>query len=235
MMKYIAYMRCATSLLVLLLLATSCSKSVPPTPQEPQENTFQAKFTATPNSFSGFGGYGKVHGVLQELSPSGELLHETPLENSEFTLHFEKYSSEIEPRGYGPNEFFVREGIDAKTFKIEAEVIRGKGKGCKQTISIMRGGWRFSFKAEPSQFTSKGGTGKVIGTMYITDFDGNVVKESDLGDSNFGLNVVGNPEGITIDYLAKTFTVAAGAPATFELQANTGFGQPYLIEIKRES
>ena len=147
MMKYITYMRCAASLLALLLLATSCCKSVPPTPQEPQENTFQAKFTATPNSFSGFGGYGKVHGVLQELSSSGELLHETPLENSEFVLHFEKYSSEIEPRGYGPNEFFVRDGINAKTFKIEAEVISGKGKGCKQTILIMRGGWRFSFKA----------------------------------------------------------------------------------------
>lgn len=234
MMKPITYMRCAASLLALLLLATSCSHSVPPTPQGPQENTFKAKFTATPNTFSGYGGYGKVHGVLQELSPSGELLHETPLENSEFTLHFEKYSSEIAPCVYQPNEFLVREGIDSKTFKIEAEVISGKGKGCKQTISIMRGGWRFSFKAEPSQFTSKGGSGKVIGTMYITDFDGNVVKENDLGDSNFGLNVSGNPEGITIDYLAKTFTVAAGGPATFELQANTGFGQPYLIEIKRE-
>ena len=234
MMKPITYMRCAASLLALLLLATSCSNSVPPTPQEPQENTFKAKFTATPNSFSGYGGYGKVHGVLQELSPSGELLHETPLENSEFTLHFEKYSSEIAPCVYRPNEFLVREGIDSKTFKIEAEVISGKGKGCKQTILIMRGGWRFSFKAEPSQFTSKGGTGKVIGTMYITDFDGNVVREGNLCDSNFGLNVSGNPEGITVDFDAKTFTVAAGGPATFELQANTGFGQPYLIEIKRE-
>lgn len=235
MMKPITYMRCAASLLALLLLATSCSNSVPPTPQEPQENTFKAKFTATPNSFSGDGGYGKVYGVLQELSPSGELLHETPLENSEFTLHFEKYSSEIAPCVYRPNEFLVREGIDSKTFKIEAEVISGKGKGCKQTILIMRGGWRFSFKAEPSQFTSKGGTGKVIGTMYITDFDGNVVREGNLCDSNFGLNVSGNPEGITVDFDAKTFTVAAGAPATFELQANTGLGQPpYLIEIKRE-
>ena len=90
MMKPITYMRCAASLLALLLLATSCSHSVPPTPQEPQENTLKAKFTATPNSFSGDGGYGKVHGVLQELSPSGELLHETPLEDSEFTLRFEK-------------------------------------------------------------------------------------------------------------------------------------------------
>lgn len=234
MMKPITYMRCAASLLALLLLATSCSNSVPPTPQEPQENTFKAKFTATPNSFSGDGGYGKVYGVLQELSPSGELLHETPLEDSEFTLHFEKYSSEIEPCVYGPNEFFVRGGINAKTFKIEAEVISGKGKGCKQTISIMRGGWRFSFKAEPSQFTSKGGTGKVIGTMYITDFDGNVVHEGNLCDSNFGLNVSGNPEGIMIDDLAKTFTVAAGGPATFELRAYTGYGPPYLIEIKRE-
>ena len=234
-MKPITYMRCAASLLALLLLATSCSNSVPPTPQEPQENTFKAKFTATPNSFSGDGGYGKVYGVLQELSPSGELLHETPLENSEFTLHFEKYSSEIAPCVYRPNEFLVREGIDSKTFKIEAEVISGKGKGCKQTILIMRGGWRFSFKAEPSQFTSKGGTGKVIGTMYITDFDGNVVREGNLCDSNFGLNVSGNPEGITVDFDAKTFTVAAGGPATFELQANTGLGQPpYLIEIKRE-
>lgn len=234
MMKYITYMRCAASLLALLLLATSCSHSVPPTPQEPQENTFKAKFTATPNSFSGYGGYGKVHGVLQELSPSGELLHETPLENSEFTLHFEKYSSEIAPCVYRPNEFLVREGIDSKTFKIEAEVISGKGKGCKQTVLIMRGGNRFSFKAEPSQFTSKGGTGKVIGTNYVTDFEGNVVEERDLGDCNFGLNVSGNPEGITVDFDAKTFTVAAGGPATFELQANTGFGQPYLIEIKRE-
>lgn len=234
MMKYITYMRCAASLLALLLLATSCSHSVPPTPQEPQENTFKAKFTATPNTFSGYGGYGKVHGVLQELSPSGELLHETPLENSEFTLHFEKYSSEIAPCVYRPNEFLVREGIDSKTFKIEAEVISGKGKGCKQTVLIMRGGNRFSFKAEPSQFTSKGGTGKVIGTNYVTDFEGNVVEERDLGDCNFGLNVSGNPEGITVDFDAKTFTVAAGGPATFELQANTGFGQPYLIEIKRE-
>ena len=234
MMKPITYMRCAASLLALLLLATSCSHSVPPTPQEPQENTFKAKFTATPNSFSGFGGYGKVHGVLQELSPSGELLHETPLENSEFTLHFEKYSSEIAPCVYRPNEFLVREGIDSKTFKIEAEVISGKGKGCKQTVLIMRGGNRFSFKAEPSQFTSKGGTGKVIGTNYVTDFEGDVVEERDLGDCNFGLNVSGNPEGITVDFDAKTFTVAAGGPATFELQANTGFGQPYLIEIKRE-
>lgn len=234
MMKPITYMRCAASLLALLLLATSCSHSVPPTPQEPQENTFKAKFTATPNTFSGYGGYGKVHGVLQELSPSGELLHETPLENSEFTLHFEKYSSEIAPCVYRPNEFLVREGIDSKTFKIEAEVISGKGKGCKQTVLIMRGGNRFSFKAEPSQFTSKGGTGKVIGTNYVTDFEGNVVDERDLGDCNFGLNVSGNPEGITVDFDAKTFTVAAGGPATFELQANTGFGQPYLIEIKRE-
>lgn len=234
MMKPITYMRCAASLLALLLLATSCSHSVPPTPQEPQENTFKAKFTATPNSFSGYGGYGKVHGVLQELSPSGELLHETPLENSEFTLHFEKYSSEIAPCVYRPNEFLVREGIDSKTFKIEAEVISGKGKGCKQTVLIMRGGNRFSFKAEPSQFTSKGGTGKVIGTNYVTDFEGDVVEERDLGDCNFGLNVSGNPEGITVDFDAKTFTVAAGGPATFELQANTGFGQPYLIEIKRE-
>lgn len=234
MMKPITYMRCAASLLALLLLATSCSHSVPPTPQEPQENTFKAKFTATPNTFSGYGGYGKVHGVLQELSPSGELLHETPLENSEFTLHFEKYSSEIAPCVYRPNEFLVREGIDSKTFKIEAEVISGKGKGCKQTVLIMRGGNRFSFKAEPSQFTSKGGTGKVIGTNYVTDFEGNVVEERDLGDCNFGLNVSGNPEGITVDFDAKTFTVAAGGPATFELQANTGFGQPYLIEIKRE-
>ena len=234
-MKPITYMRCAASLLALLLLATSCSHSVPPTPQEPQENTFKAKFTATPNSFSGFGGYGKVHGVLQELSPSGELLHETPLENTEFTLHFEKYSSEIAPCVYRPNEFLVREGIDSKTFKIEAEVISGKGKGCKQTVLIMRGGNRFSFKAEPSQFTSKGGTGKVIGTNYVTDFEGNVVEERDLGDCNFGLNVSGNPEGITVDFDAKTFTVAAGGPATFELQANTGLGQPpYLIEIKRE-
>ena len=234
MMKPITYMRCAASLLALLLLATSCSHSVPPTPQEPQENTFKAKFTATPNTFSGYGGYGKVHGVLQELSPSGELLHETPLEDSEFTLHFEKYSSEIAPCVYRPNEFLVREGIDSKTFKIEAEVISGKGKGCKQTVLIMRGGNRFSFKAEPSQFTSKGGTGKVIGTNYVTDFEGNVVEERDLGDCNFGLNVSGNPEGITVDFDAKTFTVAAGGPATFELQANTGFGQPYLIEIKRE-
>ena len=234
MMKPITYMRCAASLLALLLLATSCSNSVPPTPQEPQENTFKAKFTATPNSFSGDGGYGKVHGVLQELSPSGELLHETPLEDSEFTLRFEKYSSEIEPCVYGPNEFFVRGGINAKTFKIEAEVISGKGKGCKQTILIMRGGWRFSFKAEPSQFTSKGGSGKVIGTMYITDFDGNVIHEGNLCDSNFGLNVSGNPEGITVDFDAKTFTVAAGGPATFELRAYTGYGPPYLIEIKRE-
>lgn len=234
MMKPITYMRRAASLLALLLLATSCSHSVPPTPQEPQENTFKAKFTATPNTFSGYGGYGKVHGVLQELSPSGELLHETPLENSEFTLHFEKYSSEIAPCVYRPNEFLVREGIDSKTFKIEAEVISGKGKGCKQTVLIMRGGNRFSFKAEPSQFTSKGGTGKVIGTNYVTDFEGNVVEERDLGDCNFGLNVSGNPEGITVDFDAKTFTVAAGGPATFELQANTGFGQPYLIEIKRE-
>ena len=234
MMKPITYMRCIASLLALLLLATSRSHSEPPTPQEPQENTSKAKFTATPNTFSGYGGYGKVHGVLQELSPSGELLHETPLENSEFTLHFEKYSSEIEPCVYRPNEFFVREGINAKTFKIEAEVTSGKGKGCKQTVLIMRGGNRFSFKAEPSQFTSKGGSGKVIGTMYITDFDGNVVDERDLGDCNFGLNVVGNPEGITIDDLAKTPTVAAGGSATFELRAYTGYGQPYLIEIKRE-
>ena len=233
-MKPITYMRCAASLLALLLLATSCSHSVPPTPQEPQENTFKAKFTATPNTFSGYGGYGKVHGVLQELSPSGELLHETPLENSEFTLHFEKYSSEIAPCVYRPNEFLVREGIDSKTFKIEAEVISGKGKGCKQTVLIMRGGNRFSFKAEPSQFTSKGGTGKVIGTNYVTDFEGDVVEERDLGDCNFGLNVSGNPEGITVDFDAKTFTVAAGGPATFELRAYTGYGQPYLIEIKRE-
>lgn len=234
MMKYITYMRFVASLLALLLLATSCSNSVPPTPQEPQENTFKAKFTATPNSFSGYGGYGKVHGVLQELSPSGELLYETPLGNSEFTLHFEKYSSEIEPCVYRPNEFLVKWGIDSKTFKVEAEVTSGKGKGCKQTVLIMRGGNRFSFKAEPSQFTSKGGTGKVIGTMYITDFDGNVVDERDLGDCNFGLNVSGNPKDITIDYLEKTFTVAAGGPATFELRAYTGYGQPYLIEIKRE-
>ena len=233
-MKPITYMRCAASLLALLLLATSCSHSVPPTPQEPQENTFKAKFTATPNSFSGDGGYGKVHGVLQELSPSGELLHETPLEDSEFTLRFEKYSSEIEPCVYGPNEFFVRGGINAKTFKIEAEVISGKGKGCKQTILIMRGGWRFSFKADPSHFTSKGGSGKVIGTMYITDFDGNVIHEGNLCDSNFGLNVSDNPEGITVDFDAKTFTVAAGGSATFELRAYTGYGPPYLIEIKRE-
>lgn len=234
MMKPITYMRCAASLLAFLLLATSCCNSVPPTPQEPQENTFKAKFTATPNSFSGYGGYGKVHGVLQELSPSGKLLHETPLEDSEFTLHFEKYSSEIEPCMYRSNEFFVREGIDAKTIKIEAEVTSGKGKGCKQTVPIMRGGQRFSFKAEPSQFTSKGGTGKVIGTIYVTDFDGNVVDEGDLGDCNFGLKVIDNPEGITIDDLEKTFTVAAGGPATFELRAYTGYGQPYLIEIKRE-
>lgn len=234
MMKHITYMRCAASLLAFLLLATSCCNCVPPTHQEPQENTFKAKFTATPNSFSGDGGYGKVYGVLQELSPSGELLHETPLENSEFTLHFEKYSSEIAPCVYRPNEFLVREGVDSKTFKIEAEVISGKGKGCKQTILIMRGGWRFSFKAEPRHFTSKGGTGKVIGTMYITDFDGNVVREGNLCDSNFGLNVSGNPKGITVDFDAKTFTVAAGGPATFELRAYTGYGPPYLIEIKRE-
>lgn len=239
-MKYITYMRCAASLLALLLLATSCSNSEPPTPQEhptpqePQENTFKAKFTATPNSFSGYGGYGKVHGVLQELSPSGELLHETPLGNSEFTLHFERYPTGIEPCEYGRNKFFVREGINAETFKVEAEVTSGKGKGCKQTVLIMRGGWRFSFKAEPSQFTSKGGSGKVIGKMYITDFDGNVVDERDLGDCNFGLNVSGNPKDITIDDLEKTFTVAAGGPETFELRAYTGFGQPYLIEIKRE-
>lgn len=233
-MKYITYMRCAASLLALLLLATSCSNSEPPTPQEPQENTFKAKFTATPNSFSGYGGYGKIHGVLQELSPSGELLNETPLGNSEFTLHFEKYPTGIGPCEYRPKEFFVREDINAETFKVEAEVTSGKGKGCKQTILIMRGGQKFSFKAEPSQFTSKGGSGKVIGTNYVTDFDGNVVDERDLGDCNFGLNVSGNPEGIIVDEIEKTFTVAAGGPATFELRAYTGFGQPYLIEIKRE-
>ena len=240
MMRTIAFIRNAASLLALLILVTSCCNCEQPTPQKRptpekrQENTFNAKFTATPNTFSGFGGYGKVHGVLQELSPSGELLHETPLEDSEFTLHFEKYSREIEPCVYRPNEFFVREGIDAKTFKIEAEVTSGKGKGCKQTMLIMRGGWRFSFKAEPSQFTSKGGTGKVIGTMYVTDFDGNVVDERDLGYCNFGLKAVGNPEGITIDEIEKTFTVAAGGPATFELQAYTGYGPPYLIEIERK-
>ena len=72
----------------------------------------------------------------------------------------------------------------------------------------------------------EGRSGKVIGTNYVTDFGGNVVKESDLGDCNFGLNVIGNPEGITIDYLANTITVAEGGTATFYLQANTGFGQP---------
>ena len=96
-MRTIAFIRNAASLLALLILVTSCSNSEPPTPQKRQENTFNAKFTAIPNAFSGFGGYGKVHGVLQELSPSGELLQETPLEDSEFTLHFEKYSREIEP------------------------------------------------------------------------------------------------------------------------------------------
>ena len=74
----------------------------------------------------------------------------------------------------------------------------------------------------------------MIGTNYVTDFGGNVVKESDLGDCNFGLNVIGNPEGITIDYPANTFTVAEGGTATFYLQANTGFGQPQVLEIKRE-
>ena len=119
MMKYITYMRCAASLLALLLLATSCSNSEPPTPQEPQENTFKAKFTAMPNTFSGYGGYGKVHGMLQELSPSGELLYETPLEDSEFTLHFERYPTGIRPCEYGRNEFFVQGDVNAETFKIK--------------------------------------------------------------------------------------------------------------------
>lgn len=240
-MKYFINMRNVVSLIVLMALVTSCCNCVLPTPPKKQDttevvqkNTFQVKFSASPNSFSGYGGYGKVHGVLQELSPSGELLHETPLKDSEFTLHFERYPTGIGPCEYGLNKFFVQEGINAETFKVEAEVISGKCKGCKQTIPIMRGGERFSFKAEPNTFTSKGGSGKVLGTVYITDFDGNVIEERDLGDPNFGLNVIDSPEGITIDYINKTFSIAEGGSATFKLQAVTVDSKPHILEIKRE-
>ena len=70
--------------------------------------------------------------------------------------------------------------------------------------------------------------------MYITDFDGNVIEERDLGDPNFGLNVIDSHEGITIDYINKTFSIAEGGSATFKLQAVTVERKSYIIEIKRE-
>lgn len=218
--------------LSMTLLCYSCSKSHEPEQQQPTpKNSYQVKFIAHPDSFSGEGGMGKITGMLQELTPDGKIVSEVPLSSSAYEISIGETNSNVEIRG---NEFSIPEDKNSKEFGFEVTVIYGKAKGYKQKVRVLRGGINFVFKAEPIRFTSKGGTGKVKGTMQYTDYYGKVVEERNLGDCNFGLKNIGSSEGIDVDEQNKTFTVAAGGIATFTLQASSGYGAPQIIEIKRE-
>lgn len=98
-----------TSLAILLMLTAapfSCCEKCPPEPTPKKENKFRAKFTATPDSFSGRGGAGEVFGLLQEISPEGEIVGEIPLKVYEFQLSVNFHKGDIEFKG---NKFTIAE------------------------------------------------------------------------------------------------------------------------------
>lgn len=216
--------------LALSFFSLGCSKTHEPENKETPSNSYQVKFQANPDSFSGEGGYGEITGVLQEIAPDGKLVSETPLSSLEYKISIPDSNIEI----IGANRFRIPEDVNSDKFNFEATVISGKAKGHKQKVVVLKGGINFVFKAEPDRFISKGGSGKVKGTMQYTDYYGKVLKEGNLLDCNFGLKNIGETEGIDIDEEHKTFTVAEGGAATFILQASSGYGSPQKIEIKRE-
>lgn len=232
-----------TLYLVIVLIVAIASFSSCKNQEEPQkkENTFQAKFTATPNSFSGLGGVSEISGVLQEITPEGEIVSETPLKPNEFELALRGYYADIRLDRYNSKNVIVDRSDRSHKFMIEAIVTNGKGKGCKEELYIKRGGSDFSFRAEPSRVPQTGGNGKVLGVWHLTDYDGKILESHDLLTTDFdlkylgaGLSSPGETEGVTIDSYAKTFTIEAGEETSIKLKAIAWNGKGYVVEIKRE-
>ncbi|MDD6927761.1 MAG: hypothetical protein SOW36_07240 [Porphyromonas sp.] len=228
-------MKKLASFLLLTVLVLSC-RTTEPTSDPSAENREKVEFTATPASFSLRGGKGVVEGVIRETTPEGKVVKETPIAKEDFTLRLKSGDATQLSLDERAKIYTVAEGISA-TFEIEAEVTRGTQKGFKQTLTVIRGGEiTYTFVATPTLFTAEGGVGHVIGKQKITDISGATLEERLLENSEFTLTLKkGEAIDISVDDVAKSFTVHEGNTALFELEAIAkGSDTPQEIKVSRE-
>ncbi len=219
------------SLLAVALLAVACNK---PEPTPPVENSFKTMFKATPAEFSAQGGKGAVEGILQEISPDGKVISEKPMAKGDFTLALKSGDALQISIDNETKTFVVKQGETA-TFELEATTTADKAKDSKQTLTIVRGGKiSYSFTATPDRFTAMGGKGTIAGACIITDASGKVVSEKPLSLNDFTLSLKGNAKGISVDDASKSFEVAPGNAATFELLASCQGSEAQELRIERE-
>ena len=80
--------------------------------------------------------------------------------------------------------------------------------------------FKAKFEATPQLFSAQGGEGNVSGVLKELSPEGVEISEIPLAKSDFTLTLKsGDPTQITIDDATKSFVVAQGTTATFELEA----------------
>lgn len=80
--------------------------------------------------------------------------------------------------------------------------------------------FKAKFEATPRLFSAQGGEGNVSGVLKELSPEGIEISETPLTKSDFTLTLKsGDPTQITIDDATKSFVVAQGTTATFELEA----------------
>lgn len=234
-MKAFCNVKVFVTLILSMLAIASCQSpnSCPDLP-DPNAHTFKAEFKATPDAFSAQGGEGLVSGVLKEINAEGVEVSERPLTKSEFTLRLKSGDANQISIDNDTKKFVVVKGSTA-TFELEAMATVEKATKNSQVLTIVRGGEvNYSFVATPAVFTAMGGVGTVSGLCKITNASGEIVSEKALEPSDFTLSLKAENKEITVDDATKSFNVAMGNDATFELIASCDGEESQVLTISRK-
>lgn len=234
-MKAFCNLKVFVPLLLAMLVVVSCQRSGScPNPPDLPANTFKAEFKATPDAFSAQGGEGVVIGVLKEINAEGVEVSEKPLGEGDFTLRLKSGDASQITIDNDKKSFVVAQGSTA-TFELEAIATVEKATNSSQILTIVRGGEiSYSFVATPDVFTAMGGTGTVSGLCKITNASGELVSEKALEPGDFTLSLKTENKEITVDDATKSFNVAMGNDATFELTASCAGEESQVLTISRK-
>lgn len=177
------------------------------------------QFKASASEFSVLGGKGTIEAVKTITDQEGKTLKEEKLPADAFNLVVKQGAPEDITVNNQDKSFAVEMGL-SNVFVLEAAT----GDGQSQAITISReGDLAFAFKAEPNDLPAAGGSGKVSAQFTATDKGGKVIKEAALDNKYFTISAPNASHELTINDAEKTFKIAAGAEATFTINAVANF------------
>lgn len=158
-------------LLLFCVLSSCCKPEI--VVHRTHENSVKAVFEATPATFAAKGGKGVIKGILREISPEGNVIKETAISNSDFSISLKKGNSDEITLDSQAKTFEVIGGGNNASFVIEAIV--AMDGGTPHELTIHRKGKTESINKLPLACVAEYNVGKtpgVFATSHLNNASG---------------------------------------------------------------